>query len=131
MHISSRRRRAPQSEGVCVIVRAETRPGVDEELAALLTEFADRVRADEAGCTSYVVTRMMGSREHFAVHVRFTSWEAFRAHAETAHLRDALPRLTALLATPLSMEIFLELPLWRAVRIDDAGREVEAQRHRQ
>jgi hypothetical protein len=51
----------------------------------------------------------MGSRQHFAVHARFTCWDAFNAHAETAHLERVLPRLTALLATPISMELFLEL----------------------
>jgi quinol monooxygenase YgiN len=117
---------------VCVIVRAEAHPGADEKLASLLADLAVRVDADEPECLSYVVTRMIGSSEHFAVHARFASWEAFEAHAETPHLSRVLPRLTALLAAPISMELFLELaPPRRTVRIDDARREVEAQRHRE
>lgn len=113
-------------------MRAEARAGADEDVAALLAELAERVSADEPGCASYVVTRMLGSSEHFAVHARFVSWDAFNAHAETPHLSGVLPRLTALLATPISMELFLELtPLRRTVRIDDPRRKVEAQRHRE
>ena len=114
------------------MIRAQSRVGADEELASLLAELASRVRADEPECTSYVVTRMMGSNEHFAVHARFSSWDAFNAHAETPHLSRVLPRLPALLATSISMELFLELaPLRRVVRIDDARRKVEAERHRE
>lgn len=117
---------------MCVIIRAQSRVGADEELASLLAELASRVRADEPECMSYVVTRMIGSTEHFAVHARFASWNAFNAHAETPHLSRVLPRLPALLATPISMELFLEFaPLRRTVRIDDARRKVEAERHRE
>jgi quinol monooxygenase YgiN len=129
---SSRRLRTPETKAVCVIVRAVARAGADEELASLLDDLALSVRADEPGCLSYVVTRMMGSTEHFAVHARFSSWGAFNAHAETPHLTRVLPRLTALLATPVSMELFLELaPLRRPIGIDDARRKVETERHRE
>jgi quinol monooxygenase YgiN len=117
---------------VCVTIRAQSRVGADEEVASLLAELATRVREEEPACKSYVVTRMMGSSEHFAVHARFASWDAFNAHAETPHLSRVLPRLTALLATSISMELFLELaPLGRTIRIDDARRKVEAERHRE
>ncbi|MGD9980759.1 MAG: putative quinol monooxygenase [Hyphomonadaceae bacterium] len=103
-------RRAATPEGaVCAIVRAETRKGAGAEFAALLSDLAYSVRADEDGCTSYVVTRMMGSPEHFAVHARFTDWRAFEQHADTSHLKRLMPRINALLAAPFSMEIFLEV----------------------
>lgn len=70
---------------------------------------ATQVRDMEVGCDSYVVTRMIGSRTHFAVHAQFTNMEAFERHADTQHLADAMPRLSALLATPISMEIFLNV----------------------
>lgn len=132
MPLTSQRLRTPRTEAVCVVARAEARAGADEELAALLADLAACVRANEPGCTSYFVTRMMGSSAHFAVHARFASWDVFEAHAETPHLTRVLPRLTALLATPISMELFLELaPLRRTVRIDDARRKIETQRHRE
>lgn len=98
--------RAPLS--VCALVRAEVRTGRDEEFAALLGDLAHQVRAEEPGCTSYFVTRMMGSPNHFAVHARFRDWHAFEGHADTEHLARIMPRLAAMLATPLSMEIFVE-----------------------
>lgn len=123
---------APPSEAVCVVVRLESRDGQDRELAALIEAFALQVCDGEPECTSYVATRTIGSREHFAVHARFASWEAFNAHAETPHLARVLPGLTALLAAPISMEIFLELPRGRGVfRVGDAWREIETQSQRE
>jgi quinol monooxygenase YgiN len=99
---------APRTRAVCAIMRIETREGYDEELEGLLNDLAHMVRADEPGCESYIVTRAMGSRSHFAIHTRFADWLAFEHHAETAHLTRLMPRLTALMAAPMAMEIFLE-----------------------
>jgi quinol monooxygenase YgiN len=101
--------RAPRPRAVCAILRAETRPGVDNEFEALMSDLAHHVRAAEAGCDSYTVTRAMGSEAHFVVHARFLDWDAFEGHADTPHLNRLMPRLSALLAAPLSMEIFLEV----------------------
>ena len=98
---------ADESSAVCAVMRAETKPGADLEFAALMRDFAYQVRSEEPGCAAYVVTRMMGSRNHFAVHARFDDMRAFNGHATTEHLKRAMPRLTALLTTPVSMEIFL------------------------
>lgn len=98
-----------KTKAVCAIVRAKTHAGLDEEFEAQLRDLAFHVDADEDACTSYVITRALGSRDEFAVHARFTNWRAFQQHAETAHLSRALPRLTALLARPVSLEIFFEV----------------------
>jgi quinol monooxygenase YgiN len=82
--------------------------GADEEFAALMSDMAHHVRSDEPGCDSYIVTRAMGSSAHFAVHARFSDWAAFEAHADSAHITRLGPRLKALLASPIAMEIFLE-----------------------
>lgn len=100
---------AQQGRAVCAVLRAETHNGADAEFEALMADLAHAVRADEPGCSSYVVTRAMGSTAHFAVHARFADWDAFEDHADTAHLKRLMPRLSALLAQPLSMEIFLEI----------------------
>lgn len=108
-------RRYPSSEpvarkrGLHAIVRADVRPGSADLFEALLRDFADAVDADEAGCSSYVITRTFGSRQQFAVHARFVNWAAFRLHGETDHAKRMLPRLTALLSTPISMELFMEM----------------------
>ena len=102
------RRTAPPGS-VCAVVRAETRNGRGAEFAALLSDLAHQVRNEEDGCKSYVVTRAMGSTDHFAVHAHFQDWRAFKDHAETAHLKRLLPRINALLAAPIAMEIYLEV----------------------
>jgi quinol monooxygenase YgiN len=95
-----------EASGVCALMRAQTRPGADQEVEALLRDLSLEVRAGEPGCAAYVVTRVLGSRSHFAIHAQFADMEAFEQHAETEHLKRAMPRLSALLAAPLSMELF-------------------------
>jgi quinol monooxygenase YgiN len=104
-----RRKSTPPEGAICAVVRVQAREGTGSDFAALLNDLAYSVRADEDGCTSYVVTRAMGSPEHFAVHARFADWGAFEGHAETAHLKRLMPRINALLAAPMAMEIFLEV----------------------
>ena len=36
-------------------------------------------------------------------------WTAFKDHADTPHLKRAMPRINALLASPLALEIYLEV----------------------
>jgi quinol monooxygenase YgiN len=102
------RAKARITGGVCAIVRVEAKLGFDEEFAGLLADLAFAVRAEERDCLSYAVTRQMGSRQHFAIHARFKDWRAFRRHAETPHMNRMLPRLNALMAAPIALEIFLE-----------------------
>lgn len=99
---------AARPRGVCAIMRAQVRPGAADRFEALLGDFVYTVLAEERGCTSYVATRQLGSDNHFAVHARFAGWHSFQRHAVTAHMKRALPRLSALLATPVSLEIFIE-----------------------
>lgn len=95
-----------EPRGVCALMRAHTHPGADGEVEALLRDLSHQVRAGEPGCEAYVVTRVLGSRSHFAIHAQFADMTAFERHAETEHLKQAMPRLSALLAAPLSMELF-------------------------
>lgn len=106
---SDQRRRPPPQGAVCAIVRVETLSGKSAEFAAILSDLAHRVRNEEDGCTSYLVTRVMGSTDHFAVHAQFEDWAAFKGHADTPHLKRALPRINALLAAPIAMELYLEV----------------------
>jgi quinol monooxygenase YgiN len=105
----SQRKAARHQGAVCVIVRLEAAPGADASLARMLNRLAASVIGEEPGCTSYYVTRQIGSPLHFAVHARFADWAAFEAHAETAHMERVLPCLTGVLATPVALEIFLEI----------------------
>jgi quinol monooxygenase YgiN len=99
----------PRARAVCAIFHAETKEGADDAFARLVSDLAHTVRADEPGCESYVATRAMGSMRHFVMHARFLDWAAFEDHADTAHMRRLMPRLSALLVQPLAMEIYLEL----------------------
>lgn len=103
----SRTALAPQTGGVCAVLRAQTKPGRDEDFAALMGDLAHSVRAEEPGCASYLVTRSMGSHGHFAIHAQFVDWAAFEAHPDTPHMRRIAQRLSALLVAPIEMELFL------------------------
>lgn len=100
---------ARADQTICVVLRAETHPGREGEFLRLVGEFARKVREHEPDCLSYSITRVLGAKEHFAVHARFRGWQPLEAHAETPHLNAAMPRLMALLASAVSMEIFLEV----------------------
>lgn len=106
---SDQRKRPPPQGPVCAVVRVETRAGAGGEFISILSDLAHRVRNEEEGCTSYHVTRAMGSPDHFAVHARFSDWAAFQGHAETPHLKRAMPRINALLVSPFALEIYLEV----------------------
>lgn len=99
---------APRPRSVCVVMRGQTKPGDADQFETLLNDFVDKVQTLERGCSSYVATRLLGSENNFAVHARFAGWHSFQRHAITAHMKRALPRLSALLATPVSLEIFIE-----------------------
>lgn len=99
----------PRPSGVCAVFRAETKPGAEEDFAALIGDLAWHVRNEEPACTSYVVTHAMGSPSHFAIHARFEDWRAFESHPDSAHMAKLMPRLSALLVAPLAIEIYLEV----------------------
>jgi quinol monooxygenase YgiN len=112
-HSGGNHRRVGERPGVrpslCVVIRAEVVGGLDEEFARRLKDLCETVRGSESGCLAYSATRVMGSRTHFAVHARFTGWIALHRHTLTPHMKEALPLLTALMASPVSLEIFMEV----------------------
>lgn len=95
--------------GVCATARIETAAGREDEALALLSDMAFAVRAEEDACVSYAITRVLGSTQHIAIHARFADWDAFKDHAETAHMNRLLPRLSPLLTAPIALEVFLEV----------------------
>src|SRR5512147_31905 len=101
---TSKAKTARHEGPVCVIARAEVFAGRDDEFEFLLSDMALQVKAHEKACTSYSVTRQLGSRTHFAIHVRFVNWAAFKAHPETPHMERLLARLSPMLAAPISLE---------------------------
>lgn len=105
----SQHKAARHQGAVCVIARLRAHAGAQSELERRLMALANVVRAEEPRCTHYSVLRPMGEPHGFAVHARFADWAAFKAHAETPHMEAALPRLTAELAAPVALEIFLEV----------------------
>jgi quinol monooxygenase YgiN len=106
---ASKAKTARHTGPVCAIARAEVFAGRDEEVEFLLNDMALQIKANEKACTSYAVTRLLGTRTHFAIHARFSDWAAFKAHPETPHMERLLARLSPLLAAPVSLEIFLEV----------------------
>mgnify|MGYP000887926409 CR=1 FL=1 len=103
---TSKQTRAANARVMCVLLHYTGKPESETELGALLADFAYRASAEEAGLLSYVITQAMGSARHFTVHAQFSDWDAFEAHADTEHMQRLLPRLTELLAAPISMELF-------------------------
>jgi len=100
------KREASGTRVVCVLLHYAGREDAEQSLRSLLSEFVHQASNEEPGLLSYVVTQAMGLSNHFVVHAQFVDWSAFEAHAETPHMQRFLPRLKALLAAPISMELF-------------------------
>ena len=111
-HWNAQRRAEPAPAvrpAVFLIARAEAHVEDEDQVEALLQDLATDIRMDEPGCLSYSVTRSLGSATHFAVHAQFQSMRAFQRHGLTRHMKRAMADLKARLATPVSLEVFLEV----------------------
>jgi quinol monooxygenase YgiN len=67
-----------------LIAKLSALPGKDTELAALLTELAQEVRA-EPGNVAFAVHRLRDDQNVFLVYEIYEDEHAFRAHTSTPH----------------------------------------------
>jgi quinol monooxygenase YgiN len=82
-----------------VVATLEAAPGLGAELAAVVAEFADTVRAEE-GCLRYDLFRVRRSEDAFVMVERWASKEALLAHGTADHFVAMSTRLAALLREP-------------------------------
>lgn len=94
---------------VSVTTTLHAKPGSEEALAAALRSLAARVRCAEPGCLLYQPTRSRHESGRFLVLERYRDERALGAHANSDHLREALPGLMECLAALPEVAVFHEL----------------------
>lgn len=91
---------------VVVTMSLRARAGREDALAGALRELAAVVRREEPGCLEYRAARSQNEPLHFLVVERYRDEEALAAHANSEHLREALPSLMDCLEEPPRVAIF-------------------------
>jgi quinol monooxygenase YgiN len=93
---------------VAVIARLSAQDGKEAELEQLMAELAKTVLSQEEGCSLYLLCKGQEPGQYVMIE-RYASQEAFTAHARSAHFRDALPKLGALLQGGPQIEVLTEV----------------------
>ena len=91
---------------VAVTMTLLAKPGEETALMGALDALAATVRRDEAGCLLYLTVRSPHEPRRFLVFERYRDEQALKDHANSAHLRDALPGLMDCLESPPDVALF-------------------------
>jgi len=78
---------------VAIVSRLVSRPGRGEELAGIVRELAEKVRANEPGCLDYRLVRSRHAPDAFLLLERYADEEALTEHVNAPHWVEALPGL--------------------------------------
>ncbi|GIW86569.1 MAG: hypothetical protein KatS3mg108_0893 [Isosphaeraceae bacterium] len=94
------------SKPFVMVIRIEVRPGKGPELERA---FAPAVAATrrEKGCLAYDLARAAGSPESYILYERWASLDDLKAHLETPHITELLPKLGEITAEPVQMDLYL------------------------
>jgi quinol monooxygenase YgiN len=97
---------APRQHDVAVTTVLCAKPGKEGALVAVLRTLSELVLREEPGCLQYVATRSRHEPTRFLVLERYRDEQALADHANSAHLRDAVPDLMDCLESPPEVAIF-------------------------
>lgn len=86
-----------------VLAQITAAPGKDNEVRKILSELAKPSRA-ESGCERYDLFESTDRPGAFKVVEQWEGEEAFKAHQETPHFKEAIGALGDLLASPPEMD---------------------------
>ena len=91
---------------VAITTTLHAKPGCEEALVGVLRALAGTVRREEAGCLLFEPVRSRHEASRFVLLERYRDERALSAHANSAHLRDALPGLMDCLASPPELVVY-------------------------
>jgi quinol monooxygenase YgiN len=80
-----------------VVATLTVQPGKEKEFEAIFIELAAQVRANEAGCHLYQLTRSRESANVYKVLEVYADQDALSAHGKTDYFRAAGPKLGGVL----------------------------------
>lgn len=97
---------AGDNSGYFVIAEIVSTKEKAGELRALLVPYAEK-SAKEPGCQKYVLMEVIAEPGRFLTYERWTDKAALDAHMATPDIKEIVPKLTPILAKPVS-QIFLD-----------------------
>jgi quinol monooxygenase YgiN len=89
-----------------VIAELVAKPGKEADLRAVFTTLADKSRANEPGCKTYILLEVASEPGHFYSFEAWVDRAALDGHMNSPHVKEALPKLGELVAKP-PVQIFL------------------------
>lgn len=89
-----------------VVARMKIQPGKQGEFERVFAELSAAIRANETGNTFYQLCRSRTDANEYVVLEAYESDEALERHKSSAHMRDAGPKLAAVLAGRPQIEVF-------------------------
>jgi quinol monooxygenase YgiN len=100
---------APRNATIAVTSTFHAKPGEETRLMDVLRRLAEAVLREESGCLLYLPVRSRHEASRFMLLERYRDEKALTDHANSAHLRDALPDLMGCLASLPELVIYEEL----------------------
>jgi quinol monooxygenase YgiN len=94
---------------VSIATTLHAKPGHESELAAALLGLAASARAHEPGCLLYQPVRSRHEPTRFLVFERYRDEASLAAHANSEHVRAAMPALARCLAAAPAVVVYDEL----------------------
>lgn len=89
-----------------IVARLKIKPGQEEAFLSAMGALIEAVKANEPDVLSYDCFRARGSSHEFVMLEVYRSQAALDAHQAAAHVKAALPALTALLDGRPAIEVF-------------------------
>jgi quinol monooxygenase YgiN len=96
--------RSEDGMSIGVIATLRIQDGKGPEFEALFTEFAEQVRANEAGNLAYQLTKSRAEPNTYKVLELYKDQDALTHHGGTDHFKAAGPKFAAVLAGPPDIE---------------------------
>ena len=92
-----------------VVARVRAKPGRGRDLERHLIEMAEWVTANEPETLTYLCNRSRTNSDEFVFFERYSSVNAFEAHAQSDRFRALAKRIADLLEGPATIEAFDEI----------------------
>ncbi len=89
-----------------MFVHIDTKPGMGPDLEAAFAP-ATAATLKEKGCLAYKLSRSAKSPETYVLYEHWASLDDLKAHLQSSHIAELLPKLGSLSASPATIDIHL------------------------
>lgn len=94
---------------ITILAKLQATPGKEDELKNVLTTMVSKVKANESGVPVYSLHVADNDPTLFLFYEQYDNADAFKAHAETSHMKEMGGALRGLLAGKPVIERFTQI----------------------